>query len=268
MINKTSFSSKHDSEAYSRRKALKRIGMTAVAIISTSLLLINSASASDEVTQTGDTIMKHKAYIYTELQISVPFKDVPWQAINGRIKAQPGFINKTWLAGTTNNSAGGFYVFDSIENAQKFVTNYFPDEAKGFSVAQTTRIFDAVATEEASRDMNSMHIDGKINQKPGAFVYTEVQVHASPFNEAAPWRQLNPTLKKQPGLLGKTWLSGLHTATPGGLYAFDTVENAQKFAIEYFPTEAQKLNAAFYTRVFDANVTEAASRDMNSPFYK
>jgi hypothetical protein len=211
--------------------------------------------------------MKYKAYVYTELQNSVPFNDVPWQRINKTIKTKPGFINKTWLAGTTNNSVGGFYVFDSIENAQKFVTGYFPQEAKGFGVAQTTRIFDAVTTEKASRDINSMHVDGKIKQKPGAFVYTEVQLHASPFNEAAPWEKLNPVLKEQPGLLAKTWLSGLHTATPGGLYAFDKVENAKKFATEYFPTEAARLNAAFYTRVFDATITEAASRGMYSPFY-
>lgn len=212
--------------------------------------------------------MHHKAYVYTELQISVPFENVPWQRINNAIKEQPGFINKTWLAGVGNNSAGGLYVFDTIENAQKFVTGYFPAEAKGFGVAQTTRVFDAAATEAASRDMNSVHYDGKISAKPGAFVYTEVQLHAVPFDQAAPWRALNPVLKQQPGLLSKTWLCGLHTGTPGGLYAFDTIEHARNFAVEYFPTEAAELNAAFCTRVFDANVTEAASRDMHSPFYR
>lgn len=212
--------------------------------------------------------MRHQAYVYTELQISVPFDDVPWQQINRSIKDQPGFVDKTWLAGVGNHSAGGFYAFDSIENAQRFVTGYFPAEAKAFGVAQTTRIFDAVATETASRDMNSVHYAGKPRVEPGAFVYTEVQLHALPFDQAAPWRELNPVLKQQPGLLAKTWLSGLHSGTPGGLYAFDTIEHAQRFALEYFPTEAAKLNAAFYTRVFDAKVTEAASRDMNSPFYR
>lgn len=78
---------------------------------------------------------------------------------------------------------------------------------------------------------------------------------------------MNPTLKQQPGLLAKTWLSGIHTGTPGGFYAFDTIENASSFAINYFPTEAAGLGAAFYTRVFDAAVVEEASRAMNSPFY-
>lgn len=239
----------------------------AIALAAASLIFAASgATAMDNPSHTERAI-KPKAYVYTELQMSVPFKEVPWQRINAAIKKQPGFINKTWLAGVGNNSGGGLYAFDSIENAQKFVTGYFPEEAKGFGVAQTTKIFDADATEEASRDMNSMHYEGKIDGKPAAFVYTEVQLHAIPFNTTAPWRELNPTLKRQPGLMAKTWLNGLHTGTPGGFYAFDTLENAQKIVVNYFPTEALKLNAAFSTKVFDAKVAESASRDMNSPFY-
>ena len=74
-------------------------------------------------------------------------------------------------------------------------------------------------------------------------------------------------MKQQPGLLAKTWLSGLHTNTLGGVDAFDTVENAKVFALEAFPKTAAKMNAAFYTRVFDADITEEASRQMNSPYY-
>ena len=211
--------------------------------------------------------MKHKAYVYTELQISIPFDQVPWRQVNNAIKAQPGFINKTWLAGRGNDSAGGFYTFDSVENAQKFVTGYFPEEAKGFGVAQTTRVFDASATELASRDMNSVYYDGTTDGAPAAFVYTELQLNLQPFNEAAPWQDINVKLKQRSGLLSKTWLSGLHTGTPGGFYAFDSLENAQRFALEDFPNEAADMNTAFYTRVFDASPTEEASRDMNSPFY-
>ena len=210
--------------------------------------------------------MKQKAFVYTELQISTDFKNVPWKRVNEAIKKQPGFLNKTWLSGVGNLSAGGFYVFDSIENAQKFVTGYFPEEAKGFGVAQITRIFEAGPTEEASIEMNSVHYKGKVKSKPGAFVYTEVQLRVPAFDDA-PWRELNPVLQDQPGILSKTWLYGLHTGTPGGLYAFDTIDNARRFAIEYFPSEAKALNAAFYTRVFDATVTEEASIDMHSPYF-
>lgn len=258
---------KNDSDKLSRRSILKSTGMAMLTVISASSILMSTASASDKV-NTEKSIVKHKAYVYTEVQNSAPtFNDIPWKLIYKNIKAQPGFINKTWLYGTTNGSGGGLYVFDTIENAQKFVTGYFPEEARSRGVAQTTRIFDAVVTEVASRDMNSMHYDGKIDQEPGAYIYTEVQLHALPFNKKVPWKQLNLIHKQQPGLLAKTWLSGLHTGTAGGFYAFDTIENAKKFAIEYFPTEAKKLNAAFYTRVFDAKATRAASIEMNSPFY-
>lgn len=67
--------------------------------------------------------------------------------------------------------------------------------------------------------------------------------------------------------MSKTWLSGLNTNTVGGIYAFDTPDNARAFAVEYFPTEAAGFNAAFYTRIFDAAPVVQASREMNSPFF-
>ncbi len=209
--------------------------------------------------------MKTQAFVYTELQNSVPFENAPWRELNPTLLQQPGLQSKTWLSGVGNNSLGGIYAFDSVENAKKFVTGYFPREARNYGVSQTTRVFDATVTEEASRDMNSAHYGAKLEDKPGAYVYTEVQISV-PFDQA-PWRELNPTLKAQPGFMAKTWLSGLNTNSVGGLYAFDTVENANSFAQGYFPTEAAKLDAAFYTRVFDASQVEAASRQMNSPFY-
>ncbi len=212
--------------------------------------------------------MQHRAFVYTELQISVPFDQVPWQKVNQAIKEQPGFLNKTWLAGVGNQSAGGFYEFDTVEHALSFVKEYFPAEARAFGVAQTTRVFAAEATEIASLEMNSPHYDGVLSQTPAAFVYTELQCQALPFVTAAPWRQLNPILKQQAGLLAKTWLSGWQTGTPGGFYAFDSLENAKSFALDYFPREAAALNSAFYTRIFDASASVAASRAMSSPYYR
>jgi hypothetical protein len=210
--------------------------------------------------------MSQKAFVYTELQIAVPFADAPWREVNKAILAQPGFRNKTWLAGVANHSLGGFYEFDSIENARRFVTGYFPAEARKFGVAQTTRVFDGSVVEEASRYLNSLHFGGQRGQEPGAFVYTEAQVSA-PFDKA-PWREMNPILKAQPGLLHKTWLSGVHTNSVGGFYAFDTIENATRFATEYFPTEAAALNVAYTTRLFDAGPVKEASRALSSPFFK
>lgn len=206
-----------------------------------------------------------KAFVYTELQISLPFEKAPWRERNPEILKQPGFKNKTWLSGSLNHSVGGFYEFDSIENAKKFVTGYFPTAARKFGVAQTTRVFDMAVVEEASRQLNSVHFGGKVSRKPGAFVYTEAQISA-PFDEA-PWRKMNPILKAQPGLLHKTWLSGVHTQSVGGFYAFDTIDNARRFVTDYFPTETAGLNVAYTTRLFDASGTEEASRAMRSQFY-
>jgi hypothetical protein len=207
-----------------------------------------------------------KAFVYTELQISVPFADAPWRVINPALLQQPGFRNKTWLSGDGNHSLGGLYEFDSIANAKAFVTGYFPTEAKKHGVAQTTRVMDGDVVEEASRYLNSMHFGGTLGIEPGAFVYTEAQISA-PFDQA-PWREMNPVLKAQPGLLHKTWMSGVHTQSVGGFYAFDTLENATRFVTDYFPTETRALDVAYTTRLFDAAPVKDASRPLHSPFFR
>jgi len=206
-----------------------------------------------------------KAFVYTEVQNSVPFDQIPWKSRNPIISSQPGFISKTWLSGFGNNSVGGIYSFDSIKNAKKYVTEFFPNAVKKQGAAHTSRVFDAVIVEKASRDIGSVHFGGKISTKPGAFVYTEIQVNL-PFRNI-PWQQRNPIIKKTPGLLSKTWLSGVNN-TVGGFYAFDTLKNAKQFAIEIFPETAAKMNAAFSTRIFDASLVEDASRGMDSPFFQ
>lgn len=212
--------------------------------------------------------MQERAFVYTELQISVPFEQVPWQKLNTAIKQQPGFLNKTWLAGLGNHSAGGFYEFASVADAWLFVKEYFPAEARAFGVAQTTRVFAADATVLASQEMNSPHYEGQLSQQAAAFVYTELQCQALPFAELAPWRELNPQLKRQTGLLAKTWLSGWQSGSVGGFYAFDSLAHAQAFALDYFPREAVALNSAFYTRVFDVAISASASREMASLYYR
>ena len=205
------------------------------------------------------------AFVYTELQILRPFTENVWRESNPELLALPGFVNKTWLAGVNSHSTGGFYEFNSIENARHFAVTVFPGRARAQGVAQTTRIFDAQVVEEASRELNSVHFGGRLETKPGGFVYTEAQIGVA-FDKA-PWREMNPVLKSQPGLLAKTWLSGVGNQSVGGFYAFDTLDNATRFATDYFPTEAQALGVAFTTRLFDASLVEAASRPMRSPFF-
>lgn len=101
--------------------------------------------------------------------------------------------------------------------------------------------------------------------QPQAFVYTELQV-SLPFTDGV-WRDLNPVLRQQQGLLSKTWLSGHGNQSVGGLYAFASLSDAQRFALEFFPGAARRAGAAFTVRVFDATVAAAASRDLGSPFF-
>ncbi len=209
--------------------------------------------------------MTAKAFVYTELQNSVPFEDSPWRDINASLQDQPGLLNKTWLSGVGSGSLGGFYAFDSVENALKFAASDFPAAAAEYGLPQTTRIFDAEIVAAASQDIGSPHFGATPALNPGAFLYTEVQVSV-PF-EKAPWRARNPVLKEAPGLIAKTWLSGLNTNTIGGIDVFDTVENATAFAIREFPKTAAGMNAAFTTRVFDGKIVEEASRQMRSPYY-
>jgi hypothetical protein len=206
-----------------------------------------------------------KTFLYTELQVSLPFATAPWPARNAVLRDQPGLVNKTWLAGIGTHSLGGFYEFESLDAARRFAIEEVPATARRLGVAQTTRLFDGTVVEEASRALNSLHFGGTLAQEPGAFVYTEAQI-AAPFDQA-PWRQMNPVLKAQPGLLHKTWLSGVLTGSVGGFYAFDSVANATRFVTDYFPTEAAGLGVAYTTRLFDAAVVAEASRGLHSPFF-
>jgi len=96
-----------------------------------------------------------KAFVYVEAQVSVPFEEYDWNHDNQGIEKQPGFISKTWLSGTDNNSIGGFYAFDSTENAKKYVTGFMSEKAKKLNFGITTRIFSAERVEKASKEMNS-----------------------------------------------------------------------------------------------------------------
>ena len=98
-----------------------------------------------------------KAFVYTEVQLSVPFDQAPWRELNPVLLAQPGLTNKTWLSGVQNQSVGGFYEFDNLADAQRFAQDYFPAEARKLGAAFTTRVFDGAPTEEASRQMRSVH---------------------------------------------------------------------------------------------------------------
>ncbi len=97
------------------------------------------------------------------------------------------------------------------------------------------------------------------------FLYTEIQA-AVPFDEFD-WRQVNAALRTAPGLIRKTWLSGIGTRSIGGFYEFDTAENALAFAHGPFAEEARRAGAPATTRLFDGEVVREASVDLDSPYY-
>jgi len=98
-----------------------------------------------------------KVFVYTELQISTSFTEATWKELNPMLLKVKGLIRKTWLSGVDSNSVGGFYEFDSLDNAQNFAWNVFPNEAKNLNVSFMTKIFDGDIAEEASRGMKSPH---------------------------------------------------------------------------------------------------------------
>lgn len=98
------------------------------------------------------------------------------------------------------------------------------------------------------------------------FLYAEIQV-AIPF-AAIDWPAINEAMKKNSGLVSKTWLAGLGTNSIGGFYEFDSVESAKAYATGYLAAAAAQLGGSLSVKLFDGDVVEAASRGMNSPFYE
>ncbi|KOV11266.1 hypothetical protein ADK60_35740 [Streptomyces sp. XY431] len=96
-----------------------------------------------------------KTFLYTEIQAAVPFDRFDWQQVNEALKTAPGLIRKTWLSGIGTHTIGGFYEFDSAENALAFAQGPFAEEARRAGSPATTRLFDGEVVREASVDLDS-----------------------------------------------------------------------------------------------------------------
>lgn len=119
----------------------------------TFVLLMNNEVHHRKTKQMSKEIKK--VFVYTELQFSVPFDNVPWKEMNPNLLQIDGLVEKTWLSGVGSNSVGGFYEFETLEKAQHFAWNIFPLEAKSFGVSFITKIFDGDVVTEASKGMKS-----------------------------------------------------------------------------------------------------------------
>ncbi|MEL6062616.1 MULTISPECIES: YdhR family protein [unclassified Methylobacterium] len=100
---------------------------------------------------------------------------------------------------------------------------------------------------------------------PAVFLYAEYQV-SIPF-ETIEWQPIDEDMKTFAGLLSKTWLSGIKTNSVGGFYAFDSLKNAQAYIDGLLVPFAARIGGNLSVRLFDAEVTRAASSAIYSPYY-
>ena len=87
--------------------------------------------------------------------MSVPFSEGVWREANSVMHAVPGLRSKTWLSGINTLSVGGFYEFDSVQNARIYAEGMLADFAKAAGASLTVKLFDGDVVAEASRGMAS-----------------------------------------------------------------------------------------------------------------
>ena len=96
-----------------------------------------------------------KVFLYAEFQASVPFENIDWAPVNVQMKEFAGLKSKTWLSGLSNNSLGGFYEFDSVENAQNYIDNLLIPFTKQIEANLTVKLFNGDVVADASKGMDS-----------------------------------------------------------------------------------------------------------------
>jgi hypothetical protein len=96
-----------------------------------------------------------KVFLYAEYQISYDFNEMDVDPIHVEMKKFPGLKSKTWLSGVNTKSVGGFYEFDSLENAQNYVDNLLVPFVETFNANLTVRLFDGDVVSAASKEMGS-----------------------------------------------------------------------------------------------------------------
>ncbi len=96
-----------------------------------------------------------KTFLYAEFQVSIPFDQIDWQTINVEMKKYVGLKSKTWLSGINTHTVGGFYEFDSVENAQNYIDGLLVPFVKQVNGNLSTKIFDGEITQEANIGMLS-----------------------------------------------------------------------------------------------------------------
>ena len=94
-------------------------------------------------------------YLHVEYPVSIPFEKFPWSDANPKMKQYDGLLSKTWLSGLDNNSIGGFYEFDTRQNAQNYIDNHLIAVGKKLGVEGVYKMYNKTVTKQASIGMNS-----------------------------------------------------------------------------------------------------------------
>lgn len=63
--------------------------------------------------------------------------------------------SKTWLSGINTNTVGGFYEFDSVENAQNYINALLIPFAKQINGNLSVKLFNGDTTKQANIGMSS-----------------------------------------------------------------------------------------------------------------
>ena len=104
-----------------------------------------------------------KVFLYAEIQVAIPFKEIDWASINTAMKKEKGLKSKTWLSGINTNTIGGFYEFDSLENAKAYAEGYLAKAAGQIGGSLSVKLFDGEVVADASRGISSPYYQ---NAKP------------------------------------------------------------------------------------------------------
>lgn len=97
----------------------------------------------------------NRIFLYAEFQASIPFNAFDWQQTNQTMLSIPGLKSKTWLSGINTLSVGGFYEFDSVNNARAYAEGVLASFAKAANASLSVKLFDGDIVAEASKEMNS-----------------------------------------------------------------------------------------------------------------
>jgi hypothetical protein len=99
-----------------------------------------------------------KVFLYAKIQVSVPLREVDWPSINIERKRTRS-EEQDMAERDRQNTIGGLYEFDLLENARAYAEGYLARAAKKLGGSLTVKLFDGDVTEEASRGIRSPYYE-------------------------------------------------------------------------------------------------------------